>query len=97
MKDALGHGSMGKGMSAAIAQRRGSSGRTDLMRSRIALAPGAQFSGRRPSGPPLTSNQVHLADLRDRLSNAQGPGHAAALMQGIRNVIGGFRSPGKGI
>jgi hypothetical protein len=80
MKDALGHGSSGLGGAA--------SNRTDYARNKIGLAPSAQFSrsGARPAAPLTTSD--HVTDLRNRLANAQGPGHMASLLQGIKNATG---------
>jgi hypothetical protein len=76
-KDARGHGS-----TAAA----GTSGRRDLMRQRVAMAPGARFSGRTNLGNQ-TDTQRTVADLRMRLQGAQGPGHTRTLMQGIKNFF----------
>ena len=74
MKDAQGHGS--------------NSNRADFAHNKIALAQSAQFSraGARPTRAPMTTND-HVNDLRSRLQSAQGPGHAAALWQGIKNAL----------
>lgn len=78
MKDARGHGSDGRG---------GSSASDYLKRSGIGVA--GNFSGRKlnPNLTP-TAGQHTVNDLRNRLSNAAGPGHARALLQGIRNLVG---------
>jgi hypothetical protein len=77
-KDAFGHGS----------NSTGNSGRTDFARSRIGLAPGARFSRPDPRPAPTLTTNDHVADLRNRLANAQGPGHVATLVQGIKNALG---------
>jgi hypothetical protein len=77
MKDAFGHGSNGRGGSV----------NSRLRRPDIGLTQAARFSGRilNPNPAP-TEGQRAVNDLRNRLSNAAGPGHAAALVQGIRNL-----------
>ncbi len=77
MKDALGHGSGGFG----------ASNRVDLARNKIGLAPNARFSVPPRPMPRMTTND-HVSDLRNRLANAQGPGHMASLLQGIKNAMG---------
>ena len=76
MKDALGHGS-------------NSSGRTDLPHNKIALAPGARFTGRRVTGPPVN----HVAELRARLA-APKQGLLHSFMQGVKDAIGAGRKLG---
>ncbi len=73
MKDARGHGS--------------NANRVDFGRNKIGFAPGAQFSTPPRPMPRMSSND-HVTDLRNRLANAQGPGHAQSLWQGIRNAMG---------
>jgi hypothetical protein len=73
MKDALGHGS--------------SANRTDFARNKIAISSGARFSVPPRPMPRMSAND-HISDLRNRLSTAQGPGHVATLLQGIKNAMG---------
>ena len=78
MKDAQGHGSNSRG---------GSSASDYLKRSDIGVA--GNFSGRKlnPNLTPSEGTRSAL-HLRQQLANAAGPGHARALMQGIRNLVG---------
>jgi len=77
MKDAHGHGS--------------DSGNPSTIKSGglrgVGIAGG--FSGK-PLAPrqPTSEAMRTVADLRSRMSSAE-PGHSSALMQGIKNLLGG--------
>jgi hypothetical protein len=77
VKDPRGHGSDGRdGGSFSKRQQIGIS----------MLGPG--FSGRQLSPQTKTQVQRTVTQMRERLHNT-GPGHSSALMQGIRNLLGG--------
>lgn len=78
MKDAQGHGSASRGGPV----------NDTLKRSKIGLALGAHFS-RGPLGKnqPSSEGARTVADLRNRMAGAAGPGHFAALAQGLQNFL----------
>ena len=81
MKDAQGHGS-------------NSSGRADLPRNKIALAPGARFNSTRSQlAAPMTTND-HVAALRNRL-NPPKQGLLHSFMQGVKDAVGAGRKLGE--
>lgn len=81
MKDALGHGSQLHGGLPTQYNK----GFSDSTR----LAPGATFpsaASTRAQIKPGTAATV--ANMRQRLATADSPGRAAALLQGIKNLVG---------
>lgn len=79
MKDARGHGSNSRG--SATFKTAGLKG----------VGIGGQFSpGNRSAGFRADETKRTISDLRGRMAGT-GPGHAAALWQGIKNLAGGSR------
>lgn len=80
MKDAKGHGSDARGDSSVNDR---------LKRPRIGMTVNAVFSNRalKPNLMP-TEGQRTVNNLRNQMAGT-GPGHAAALGQAVRNLLGG--------
>ena len=92
MKDARGHGSDSRGGIGPEAKARARAAFLNYRGPTLqeAARRGAAFGGGR--GKPLPQDNLDtrrtVNDLRSRMTST-GPGHMAALMQGIKNLLGG--------
>ena len=77
MKDAHGHGSEARGGATPLDKR-----------SKFGIETGAQFNRVLDPGR-FTDSQRTVRQLRSQMQTAQGPGHLAALAQGVKNLLGG--------